>query len=600
MRRGGFRGGALLALLLLAAPLAARGQAPVPDVPTGPGNLRGRVLQAGDARPVSGVDVVLYALSPDGEAGLRRASSDAEGAFRFEGISNDPGTVYLVGVRVDEVPYGARAVFAEGERELEVTLEVAEPDADTSPARAIERIVRIDAGCEGLFVTETHVLENPTGRALYVPAAARAGREPIFRQELPAAAGEIVTTLGTPPLGLEREAATLRFWGPLYPGRQELEFGYALPAPAAAAGAELAWSFPDGAPRTVVLTDPDSPAPRGAGLAPAGEREVAGRPLRASAAGPFAPGSRLALSLETSASGPPAVELAEARVWLEVDDAALVVDQQIVVRAAEGRPAARGGAPLLCLPLPDGAEDLRFSPDSLALGLAPDASGGLALRGPLPAGESALSLRFHLPLGGGEPVFQQRFPVSLPLLSVFVADTGVLVDAPRLHRRRPVRTGDRGFHHLEGFGIGPDEAVEIRFSRLPATRALPRTATAGLALLVAAATLAFLTGPLRGGPEATPMDPRAEGLAAERQGVYAAIRDLDEDLETGKLTAEDHERLRAELRARAVRLLQQERALASTRASEPGPATCAACARELPPAARFCPGCGVALHERPG
>jgi hypothetical protein len=95
-------------------------------------------------------------------------------------------------------------------------------------------------------------------------------------------------------------------------------------------------------------------------------------------------------------------------------------------------------------------------------------------------------------------------------------------------------------------------------------------------------------------------------LAAEREAVYSAIRDLDDDFDTGKLTPEDHAALRGGLVARAVQLLEAEREAADERRPRPGPSealsvapraarACASCGAEPPQAARFCPQCGAKL-----
>ncbi len=46
-------------------------------------------------------------------------------------------------------------------------------------------------------------------------------------------------------------------------------------------------------------------------------------------------------------------------------------------------------------------------------------------------------------------------------------------------------------------------------------------------------------------------------LLARRDAVYEAIRDVDFDLETGKLTSEDHRLMRERLTAEGVRILQE-------------------------------------------
>ena len=194
------------------------------------------------------------------------------------------------------------------------------------------------------------------------------------------------------------------------------------------------------------------------------------------------------------------------------------------------------------------------------MGLHAEASGVLAIRGPLPPGDSTLALGYRLPVEGNTLRFERHFPRPLPLLSVVVADTGVLAKTTRLHRLRSIRTEDRTYLQLEGFEIEPEERVVIDLKQLPAPRPLSPLASAGFAALAAAGAIAFLIAPLRGGRQPEDgAETRAARLAAEREGVYASIRDLDEDFETGKLSEQDHTALRAELRAQAVRLLQRER-----------------------------------------
>jgi hypothetical protein len=260
---------------------------------------------------------------------------------------------------------------------------------------------------------------------------------------------------------------------------------------------------------------------------------------------------------------------------------------------------AESGAPLLCLALPAGVVGLRFSPTSLAMGLDPDASGVLAVRGPIPPGDSTLALGYRLPAEGSAFRFERSFPRALPLLSVVVADTGILAETTRLHRLRSIRTEARNYLQLEGFEIEPEERIVIDLRQLPAPRTLSALASAGFAALAAAGTIAFLIAPLRGGrqPEDS-AETRATRLAAEREVVYASIRDLDEDFATGKLSEQDHAALRGELRAQAVRLLQTEREAAPAATAEAS--GCASCGAELSRDARFCPGCGARLARPEG
>ena len=406
--------------------------------------------------------------------------------------------------------------------------------------------------------------------------------------------------LGPSRGGLALEGREVVFWGPLYPGEQASRI---LAGRCRAAAPTLAFSrqLDAGAKRLSVRTPAGAPAPRGAPARREPQRERRRTQLARAVGGPR---SRPARASSSRSQLPPVGRratrsLSPARVCLELDDAALQVDTQIGLTVPQSTPlVSDSGAPLLCLALPHGATGLRFSSQTLDLGLAVDASDQLAVRGPLPPGPSVFALRYHLPATHGAAELALQFPLRLPQLSVFVTDTGVSAQATRLHRRRPFRSDDRSYMHLEAFELAVDEPVSLALSRLAPPRPLPVAARAGFALLLAGAATAFLIAPLRSTRAELPLvSRRAAHAAAERESVLAALRDLDEDFATGKLDAADHTQMRSELRARAVALLAAERDALTAAVAAPAPAAsnCPGCAAAIAPGARFCSQCGVAL-----
>jgi hypothetical protein len=603
MNRAARWAGALLALVAATAHAQGAGHAPVapsgtPDVPAGEATLHGQIVNTSRPAANAGLPVLLYALPDSGPPGLREGVSDAQGRFVFANVSNDPATVYLVGVRAGDVPFGVRVRFKAGEREKTIELPISDPTSDAHGVSVDAALWQLERGCGSLVVSESHSLRNATSRVIYVPESERSGREPLFKSTLPQGASGFEGHAGTLSGGLALEGREVVFWGPLYPGEQALEFSWALPA----AAPTLAFSrqFDAGVKRLSLRTPVGAPAPKGAGLGASRSVSDDGRSWREQSAGSFAPGASIELAVEL----PPvvtsdALALSEARVWLELDDAALQVDTQIGLTVPQSTPlASDSGAPLLCLALPHGATGLRFSSQTLDLGLAVDASDQLAVRGPLPPGPSVFALRYHLPATHGLADLALRFPLRLPQLSVFLTDTGVSAQTTRLHRRRPFRSDDRSYMHLEAFELAADEPVTLSLARLAPALPLPVAARAGFALLLAGAATAFLIAPLRSTRAEPPLvSRRAAHAAAERESVLAALRDLDEDFATGKLDVADHAQMRSELRARAVALLAAERdALA---APDPAPARsatgCPSCAAEIAPGARFCSQCGIAL-----
>jgi hypothetical protein len=591
---------AAAAIALAAAVAGAQTPPPgTPDVPAGPGSIRGRIVHASRPAAAAGLPVLLYALPEAGSPGVREGVADAEGRFVFSNVSNDPSTVYLIGARVGAVPFGVRIRFAGGELEHAALLRISDPTAETAGVSVAEARWQLESGCESLVVGEAHTLRNAGSQVIFVPETERQGREPLFRTTLPEGATGFEGHAGSFAGGLAFDGRRVDFWGPLYPGEQQLEFVWALPA--GTERALLARVFDSGANRLRVRTASAAPAPRSKRLGEPRSINEDGRAWREQDAGRVSSGERFEIEVSLPAvARSDALALREAQLWLELDDAALEVDTQLRLSVARDAPlVSDSGAPLLCLELPPGAEELRFSSQALELGLAADGSHRLAVRGPLPAGESVLALRYHLPAPDGSGAFAFRFPLEVPLLSVFTADTGIQVEADRMHRRRSFRNQDRGYLHFEAFEVAAGESVELALSRLEPRRPLPRLARAGFAVLLAGFAMAFLIAPLRsGGAETNWVSPQASHAAAERESVLAALRDLEEDFATGKLEAADHAQMRSELRARAARLLAKERDARlppTAPVAAPSRASCPSCAAATPPGARFCSSCGARL-----
>jgi len=127
-----------------------------------------------------------------------------------------------------------------------------------------------------------------------------------------------------------------------------------------------------------------------------------------------------------------------------------------------------------------------------------------------------------------------------------------------------------------------------------------------LVALLAAGAVAFLARPVLR-PRSVALEEMEAPDRRERDSLYSALRDLEDDFETGKVAEPDYRTLREELRTRALALLQRERDAARTAAegSRPlaagapaFPAPCGACGAMPRPDDRFCGRCGVPLRPR--
>jgi hypothetical protein len=626
MRRARWAGAAL-ALTLFAAPAGAQPAPSVGDVPAGPGRIVGRVVHPADPARAEAVDVVLYAIGAGGQPGVRRTATDAGGAFRFDGIATGAEIAYLIGARYGGVPFvGPRVSFVPGETERSVTLEVAERTRDGSGLAVVEATFRVDWIGPELALAQSFRLRNPTDRVVYVTDEERAARAaPAFRALLPDGVTRFEWPYAVDPEGLVREGREVRFFGPVYPGEQDIAYLYALPAEIGRQ--RLRIPLPSGAEQVTLLYPAGGIELASTALAPGEPVELGGRTWRALRGSGLPRGAtlELQLTLPEPRRDPTALSIEQVRSFLELDDTALQVSEEIQLAVAGDAPlVAPADAALLRIPLPAGASDLSFGGSGFGGGLAFE-DGALAVRGPLPPGASSLELRYRLPPAevGGAARFERSFDKLVPALSVFVADSGLAVSSDRFHRRRPVRTQDaRIYLHFEAFHVQPGERVDLSLAPLGARRGAPRSVRAAFVFAAALAVGLLLAAPLRRTRGSAPPGAAATDAArSERETLYAAIHDLDHDHETGKLADADWREMRDALRARAVELLraeEQQAAPSGAARSEPqasegraaaegregsGRAPSGAARSEpqasegraaAPAAARACDGCGAA------
>jgi hypothetical protein len=218
------------------------------------------------------------------------------------------------------------------------------------------------------------------------------------------------------------------------------------------------------------------------------------------------------------------------------------------------------------------------------------------IRGPVFPGEEgfALQVEYDLDTKGGDLATEIALPSAVENLAVYVQDFGIEVDAGELHPARPARQEDQTYQTYIGFDLPGGTSLPLHVRVLPPASRAPLSLVALLAALGAGALLFFVATPVVREAVARDASPR-ESLELEspaKAALAAALHDLEHDFETGKLSAEDHERLRADLRREALAALARERL--GPPPPIPAPAACS-CGRVAAPGDRFCASCGKAL-----
>lgn len=538
--------------------------------PPGEGLVRGRVLHAERAEGIADLEVALYAFAVERVLGLARTRSDAEGRFQFPNISADPALSYLVGVRYQGVAHpGTRVRFAAGEREVEALVRVTELTDAPGALELSAFSLRVSREVGKLRIHQEVELRNTGVRSFYLPAARRSLQEPAkaaYSTTLPPGAIDFKMPLGVTPEGLLKQAGRLAWFGPVHPGRHLFAFSYALTTAPVSAPAPEVLRFDVQVPVDVPLTlltplhfgRVDAPGFSAAGAVERLSQGEHTRTLGRSDDGRIT----LAFELPPARPGGDAALLREVQVVLSMDHARAQVNENIALEITPGALALAGPEqPFFHLALPPRAENVRFAAEAPGLNWLPHAQGGLALVGAAGAGSYEVQVQYSLSTAdAGRLNYRRSFSKVLPLLSLFVADSGDLaLESKRLHRRRPLRSNDRNYLRLEAFELAPGEVADLELQRRPKPAFARGNAARGMALLLALGAVLYLALPLRRGARSPARTPAVSAAARERAALIETIRDLDHDLETGKLSAEDHEKWRSSMFEQAAALLARER-----------------------------------------
>ncbi len=599
--------GVILIIVLVAATQAAaqhedvRGGTPPPPLPSGNGVLTIRVVNATQPAEVAGIAIALYALSPDGRPGFAGGETNADGILEVKGISNDPGVVYLAGASFREIAFGERVTFAEGETAASVEIEVREPTDQTAGVAIEELRLRIDWMGDRLLLREILTLSNASEHVIQLPAEDH--DRSIVVRPLGPSASDFSGGIGAIGARIALENGGVRFWGPLYPGEQLVEYQYHLPIPAEGGPIRVPVELAQAATRLVVVAGTGGLEVRGAQLIASSDvQSNSGQSLKSWTRAGLAAGEKfeIDLTLPEMRRDASLLSIPRSDVWLYLDDTLLTAELDIQIEVEPGAPVSGTlDAPLLRVSLPQGATLQGIAPEAQALGIIPSESGGFDIIGPIGPGTTSLGYSYQMSAGPAGVDLDMRFPGKVETLNVLIADTGLALDSSRLHRRRPFRSGTRNYLHREAFNIGRGEIVDLSLVPLGATGLSQSTAIA-LAIAAAAGGAFFMFAPLRvTTPEVIVRDSPLTRIQDERELIYTAIRDLDHDFETAKLEEDDYTEMRGRLRAQAIELLHSEREAAAQEAqqgeSAGSPMAALMGADSEPETGAYCPSCGESV-----
>jgi hypothetical protein len=261
-------------------------------------------------------------------------------------------------------------------------------------------------------------------------------------------------------------------------------------------------------------------------------------------------------------------------------------DLNVVVRDDSEPPVLRVG-------LPVGHAGLETARATLPAGVRVRGD-TLELHGPVSPGERQLQFSYDLAGPGADLVTAIGVPDPVETLEVYVRDFGIVVDAGPLHPARPVRDADTIYQRYAGFDLDAKTRIPFRVRALPPRSPAPSWVTAFLSALVAAGSLFFVGQPVSAAAAAGSLPASETESERAKQALIAALRDLEHDFETGKLSSEDRDRLRRDLRRDALLAMTRQQAAASPTTPTDALQPCR-CGRVPQAGDLFCAACGSPL-----
>jgi hypothetical protein len=188
---------------------------------------------------------------------------------------------------------------------------------------------------------------------------------------------------------------------------------------------------------------------------------------------------------------------------------------------------------------------------------------------------------------------------------------GYTADAPGLHPGPMERAEDTGaLRHLtfRGFNLPAGTRIPLHLAARATPAPQSEAMTVLMVLLLLGSGAAVVLQPALASAKFGAPAPAPVGGSAEKEALYAALRDLEDDYAQGKVSDEDRERMRQELRQEALDTIARSRQPAEPVPSVAAPAAaaaasggtrrerfCTACGYEHQGVARFCGGCGRTL-----
>lgn len=178
-----------LTLLLGASPTPAIAQTDTPPEDAPAGVVLGKIFNQNKGSVVTqSLDVMLHIWDQEYiDLGMEHGQSNADGTFKFSGVTLDPNRLYAVMTIFDDVTYFSEIVSGPADsNKIELTVLVTETTSDLATVQVDQLHLLFDFVEDGMETTEIYVLSNLGERTIKDAVTLEDGQAATLRFPLPA------------------------------------------------------------------------------------------------------------------------------------------------------------------------------------------------------------------------------------------------------------------------------------------------------------------------------------------------------------------------------------------------------------------------------
>ncbi|HET9253098.1 MAG TPA: hypothetical protein VFP58_13375 [Candidatus Eisenbacteria bacterium] len=198
--------------------------------------IQGRVLRGEERAPAKGIPVSLHLVKGEEELPGSTLTSDAKGAFRFEGVREEPGLSYYVSTEYKGAYYteGPIEVHPPGTpheaagKTLTQDLVIYEVGREMGTVRVTHHHVVVERNPDHLHVTEILIFQND-GKTAYLGTGLNHAESAGVRLGLPASVENFEPGVGGDDQTVRVQGRDLTGIRPIPPGSRPFSFSYHVP-----------------------------------------------------------------------------------------------------------------------------------------------------------------------------------------------------------------------------------------------------------------------------------------------------------------------------------------------------------------------------------